>query len=155
EMVVTRERLIRLAAASAPADGLTMRTAVAADAPLLERFLLALVTEIGEPAKPNAAVALRRDRFRAHPAFPPLVAPRAGRAAGYALYWPTYDTESASRGGWLSDLYVLPQERRRGVAYQLMADLARRTAAAGGEYLVWLVHANNERARVFYRRLGE
>ncbi len=155
EMVVMRERFVRLAAATTPADGLTLRTAVAADTPLLERLLLALVTEIGEPAKPNAAVALRRDGFGANPAFTAVIAERAGQPAGYALYWPTYDTESASRGGWLSDLYVLPEQRRHGVADRLMAELARRTAAAGGAYLVWLVHANNERARAFYRRLGE
>ena len=155
EMVVMRERFDRLAAAALPADGLTLRTAIAADAPLLEHLLQAMLREIGEPAKPDTAEALRRDGFGANPAFTAVVAERGGTPAGYALYWPTYDTESASRGGWLSDLYVLPDERRHGVAGRLMAELARRTAAAGGSYLVWLVHANNERARAFYRRLGE
>jgi len=155
EMAVMRERFDRLAAAAAPADGLALRTATAADTPLLERMLQALLVEIGEPPRPEAAAAFARDGFGAHPAFTALIAERGGAPAGYALYWPTYDTESASRGGWLSDLYVLPEQRRHRVADRLMAELARRTAAAGGAYLVWLVHANNERARAFYRRLGE
>ena len=74
--------------------------------------------------------------------------------AGYALFWPTYHTESAARGGWLSDLYMLPNARRHGIARRLMAEVAARTAAWGGRYLVWLVHAENERARAFYRTLG-
>jgi ribosomal protein S18 acetylase RimI-like enzyme len=134
---------------------LTLRPAVEADAALLGRLLGELQREIGEPLRPDAATAFARDGFGAAPAFTAVVAERAGQAAGYALFWPTYDTESASRGGWLSDLYVRPDHRHRGVAYQLMAEIARRTAAAGGRYLVWLVHTHNEPARAFYRRIGK
>ena len=85
----------------------------------------------------------------------PVIAERAGEPVGYALFWPTYDTETAGRGGWLSDLYVAPEARGSGVAMRLMADIAGRTAAAGGSYLVWLVHESNRAARAFYSRFAE
>jgi len=155
ESWVGGSRFAQLAADAAAEDGLTLRTAIATDVPLLARLLQALVDEVGEPVNPAAATAFARDGFGTDPAFTAVIAERGSAPAGYALYWPTYDTESASRGGWLSDLYVLPDERRHGVAHRLMAELARRTAATGGDFLVWLVHANNERARAFYRRIGE
>jgi GNAT superfamily N-acetyltransferase len=145
-----------LAAAVAPADGLALRMAVAADCPLLERFLLAMTDEIGLPPQADAADRLRAHGFGAHPAFTAVIAERAGEPLGHALFWPTYDTEgSRRRGGWLSDLYVAPHARRAGVAMQLMSEVARRTAARGGTYLRWLVHGNNAPARAFYRRFAQ
>ena len=41
-----------------------------------------------------------------------------------------------------------------GVAMQLMAEVARRTATQGGTYLRWLVHTDNASARAFYRRFA-
>ena len=155
ETVVMHDAFIRLADTPVPADGATLRTAGLADSPLLGQLLQALITEIGDPVMPGAAAALARDGFGDDPAFTALVAERGGRPVGYALYWPAYDTETASRGSWLSDLYVMPDERRHGVALLLMAELARRTRDRGGNYLVWLVHAHNEQARAFYRRIAE
>ena len=39
-------------------------------------------------------------------------------------------------------------------ARRLIAEVAARTAAWGGRYLIWLVDADNERARAFYRTLS-
>jgi GNAT superfamily N-acetyltransferase len=145
-----------LAAAAPPSGGLALRTAVAADGPLLARFLLAMADEIGLPRQADAAERLRADGFGADPAFTAVIAERAGAPLGYALFWPTYDTEgSRRRGGWLSDLYVVPAARRGGIGMQLMAEVARRTAARGGSYLRWLVHATNAPARAFYGRFAQ
>jgi len=57
-------------------------------------------------------------------------------------------------GGLLSDLYVLPAWRRRGVARALIAASARASAEAGGEFLAWAVDADNGHAREFYRTLS-
>jgi GNAT superfamily N-acetyltransferase len=145
----------RLAASAGSADGLRLRLATAADSPLLARFLAALLAEIDLPQGPDATARLRADGFGPDPAFAAVIAERAGEPVGYALFWPTYDTETAGRGGWLSDLYVTPEARGSGVAMRLMADIARRTAAAGGSYLVWLVHESNRAARAFYSRFAE
>lgn len=143
-----------LEAAGPPAD-LRLRTGTPDDCPLAARFLTAMLADIGLPQRAGAAARFRADGFGADPAFTIVIAEWAGRPAGYALFWPTYDTESAARGSWLSDLYVAPESRRHGVAMQLMGDLARQTAARGGRYLVWLVHDSNHRARAFYCRIAE
>lgn len=155
ESAITGDDFGRLLAQDAPAKELTLRQGTAGDSEQVERFLGEMLTSIGLPRKPGVAERLRADGFGADPAFTIVMAELVGRPAGYALFWPTYDTESASRGGWLSDLYVAPEARRHGVALQLMAETARRTAARGGRYLVWLVHAHNTGARAFYRRIGQ
>jgi GNAT superfamily N-acetyltransferase len=136
-------------------DGVSLRPATPDDTPLLARFLDAMLIDIGLPRRPGAAERFRADGFGRDPAFTALIAERAGAPAGYALFWPTYDTESACRGGWLSDLYVTPEARGHGIARQLLADIACRTAARDGRYLVWLVHDSNHGARAFYRRYAE
>jgi ribosomal protein S18 acetylase RimI-like enzyme len=136
-------------------DGLSLRPAEADDTPLLARFLDAMLAEIDLPRRPGAAERFRADGFGGDPAFTALIAERGGAAVGYALFWPTYDTEAACRGGWLSDLYVAPEARGHGVARRLLAEVARRTAARDGRYLVWLVHESNHGARAFYRRYAE
>src|SRR5262249_5023172 len=143
-----------LVAAAIPVDSVTLRTATAADCPLLARFVGNMLADIGLEQSLEAATRFSADGFGIEPAFTAVIAEHAGVPAGYALYWPTYDTETALRGGWLSDLYMLPQARRRGIARRLMAEVAARTAARGGRYLTWLVHAANTRARAFYRTLG-
>jgi GNAT superfamily N-acetyltransferase len=143
-----------LVAAAAPSDGIALRTATAADCLLLAHFLGSMLAEIGLEQALEAAARFSADGFGPDPAFTAVIAEHAGVPAGYALFWPTYDTEWATRGGWLSDLYMLPQARRHGIARRLMAEVAARTAAQGGRYLIWLVHAENTRARAFYRTLG-
>src|SRR5262249_27245770 len=134
-----------LVAAAVAVDGVTLRTATAADCPLLTRFLGNMLTEIGLEQQLEAAARFSADGCGIEPAVTAVVADHAGAPAGYALFWPTYDTESASRGGWLPDLYMLPQTRRQGIARRLVAEVAARTAAQGGRYLIWLVHTENRR----------
>src|SRR5215470_18012023 len=138
------EAFRRLATATDSVDGLALRTATSADCPLLARFFLAMPRDIGLPLPDDAAARLRSDGFGVTPAFTAVIAERAGEPIGQASFWPTYDTEASRlRGGWLSDLYVAPTARSRGVGRQLMAEVARRTAARGGSYLRWLVPAND------------
>jgi ribosomal protein S18 acetylase RimI-like enzyme len=75
-----------------------------------------------------------------------LVAEEDGQPAGFALARP----ENA-RVGYLSDVYVRPAFRRRGIARALMAAAS---AALGSELLSLTVDVANEEARTVYRRLG-
>lgn len=72
-----------------------------------------------------------------------------GGVAGFAL---------ARRGrgplARLSDLYVRPEARRRGVAEALVRELAQTLGAGGAEVLDLEVAADNEVARAVYRRWG-
>ena len=156
EYVAEAEQFRALAeAAEKPADGFRLRPAGAADCAVLAAFLGALFQEIGRAPVDDMEGRLRRDGFGQDPAYTAVIAETPeGVPIGYALFWPTYTTESAMSGGLLSDLFVVPAWRRHGAARALMAEAARHIAAAGGEFLVWAVDADNGRAQQFYRTLS-
>jgi GNAT superfamily N-acetyltransferase len=121
----------------------TIREAVAGDA----ATLVSLVQAHGRRC---AGARLWRGRAR----FRVLLAEDAGRTLGYALFYPSYDSEHAARGLYLQDLFVVPEARRRGVGRALMAAVARACQADGGCYLFWNALESNRAARTFYRRIG-
>jgi GNAT superfamily N-acetyltransferase len=94
--------------------------------------------------------------FGAHPAVEALIAeqPGSGATIGYAMFFPTFSTFLASTGVWLEDLFVRPAHRRGGVGRMLLAALAARMRARGGERLEWAALDWNEPALAFYRGLG-
>jgi GNAT superfamily N-acetyltransferase len=141
--------------AQTPPASIRLRPAVAADCPAIAGFLNGLYREVHRTAPDDVEGKLRRDGFGAEPAFTAIIAEAdGGEPIGYALYWLTYITQSASSGGLLSDLYVAPAWRRRGVARALIAETARATAGAGGRYVIWAVDADNRRGRAFYRSIS-
>jgi ribosomal protein S18 acetylase RimI-like enzyme len=75
-----------------------------------------------------------------------LLAEEDGDVVGFALARPENE-----RVGYLSDVYVRPAFRRRGVAREL---LAAAVSALGSELLSLTVDVTNEEARTAYRRLG-
>ncbi|MEO1470588.1 MAG: GNAT family N-acetyltransferase [Pseudomonadota bacterium] len=82
------------------------------------------------------------------------VAELAGRVAGYTLSHRGYESAFAARGRYMADLAVAPEARRRGIARALVADVARITAAEGGQYVWWIVMPGNDEAQAFYETLG-
>ena len=83
-----------------------------------------------------------------------LIAEREGKAAGYAVYFPTFSSFLASSGIWLEDLFVRPPHRRFGVGRALLSAVAARTRERGGERLEWAALDWNELALGFYRGIG-
>ena len=73
---------------------------------------------------------------------------------GYALFYPSYDTDHGAKGAYLQDLYVLPEARGRGIGRALMAAVARACQDDGGCYLFWNALESNRAGRAFYRRIG-
>ncbi len=140
-----------LAATADLPGALKIRPATAADSGLLAAMLHALLADIDEPAPADAEKRLRKDGFGRTPAFSALIAERDSKPLGYVLFWPTYDTDIAARGGWLSDLYVAPTARRSGLGRRLVAAAAQATAAQGGRFMIWYVLERNAAARAFYR----
>ena len=142
-------------AAAGPQGAFRLRPARAEDCAVLAEFLAALQRDVGRPPVADLAGKLRRDGFGPDPAFAAIIADTPeGVPIGYALFWQSYVTETEMTGGLLSDLYVVPAWRRRGVARALMAASARASAEAGGGFLVWAVDADNGHARGFYRTLS-
>ena len=89
---------------------------------------------------------LRRGLRRRRRAFARCSPKQDGRPVGYALFYPSYDTEHAARGLYLQDLYVVPEARRQGIGRALMAAVARACQADGGCYLFWNALERNARA---------
>lgn len=145
-----------LAASPPPAD-LLLEAPTAADAPRLAALMDALQRDQARTPHPETLARVRRDGF-GEPAFFDAILVRANGqpdAIGYALHWPTYDTEDGQRGVLLSDLYVAPEARGRGIATGLIGEVARRLQQKGGGFLGWPVFAGNARARRYYARFAE
>ncbi|MBL8672838.1 MAG: GNAT family N-acetyltransferase, partial [Alphaproteobacteria bacterium] len=117
-------------AAAAPARtlaDLSIRPARKNDAGRVVEMAALLSVDEHRPPPAFGIQEFLRDGFGASPAFCVIVAERSGhrRLVGYALYYPAYDVESASRGLHLADLWVEQPERRNGVGRALMGALAR------------------------------
>jgi GNAT superfamily N-acetyltransferase len=137
-----------------PESNLLVRPAVAEDAAEIVRLARGLsLTDGGRPSLLDEA-AFRRDGFGEHPAFHSLIAVADGRAIGYALYFHGYDSDRATRGIYLSDLYVEPAFQRHGVGRALMKTTAQACNAAGGKWMFWSVLKRNHGARRFYRTMA-
>lgn len=131
-----------------------VRAATPADAATIVAFAKALSLEEGCPAPALQAQDVLAEGFGARPRFRALLAEQDGRPVGYALFYPSYDTDHAARGLYLQDLYVAPEARRRGVGRALMAAVARACQAEGGCYLFWNAQPRNRAGRAFYRAIG-
>jgi diamine N-acetyltransferase len=152
--VAAEERLDRLAALE-PSAGIVLRPAERRDVPVIARFIaeLLLATDGMPPADIEGPLA--RDGFGDRPAFAAVLAEDRDGPLGHALFWRAYDTEHAARGAFLSDLYVAPRARGRGVGLALLGGFARWTKATGGVYGFWQILETNAAARAFYRPLAE
>jgi GNAT superfamily N-acetyltransferase len=131
-----------------------VRPARIEDVDLLHRFSVDLATYEDAPdAVTSTPGTLARDGFGADPKFAALIAERAGTPVGFALYTFNYSVWTAARGIFIEDIWVVPQERRGGVARALMAALARECVARGYKRIDLNVLDWNP-ARGFYERLG-
>ena len=152
---VEGEGYAALAATPVPAE-MDVRRATAADVPALARLLEGLLLNEGfDPSTLDLAGRLAADGFGARPAFVCHLAARGGEAMGYALHWPIYDTEPASRTAYLSDMYVADAARRLGVGRALMGAVARHWRESGAAWIEWEVRRDNARARAFYASFAQ
>jgi len=131
-----------------------VRPATVDDVELLHRFSIDLATYEDEPdAVTSTLQTLARDGFGADPKFAALIAERGGTPVGFALYTFNYSVWTAARGIFIEDIWVVPEERRGGVARALMVALARECAASGFKRIDLNVLDWNP-ARGFYERMG-
>jgi GNAT superfamily N-acetyltransferase len=136
-------------------DELTIRSAVAADAPLVLSLIRALA-EYERLAHELVATeqALRDTLFGAKPAAEVLLAEWQHQPAGLALFFHNYSTFLGRRGLYLEDLFVLPQFRGHGVGRALLRHLAQLALARDCGRFEWAVLNWNDPAIRFYERLG-
>jgi ribosomal protein S18 acetylase RimI-like enzyme len=127
-----------------------VRAATRDDLPTLERLWRDFETELPEPPYVDVdldeevrELAVIVDREIA------LVAEEDGDVVGFALA-----RRAGTRLGRLTDLYVVPTVRRRGVARQLVAETAARLGDLGLDTMRLEVVAGNGAARTVYARWG-
>lgn len=136
------------------ASEITVRAATVDDVGLLHRFSIDLATYEDAPDAVTATPqTLARDGFGKDPQFAALIAERAGKPVGFALYTFNYSVWTAARGIFVEDIWVVPEERRGGAARALMEALARECAAKGYKRIDLNVLDWNP-ARGFYEKLG-
>jgi len=151
--VVAQQEMVALAERR-PSIGFRLRPAGPEDVPTLAGFIADLLRATGGEPPAEIERPLRRDGFGTSPAFEAIIAADEAGPLGHALFWPAYDIGHAMRGSFLSDLYVTPRGRRRGVGLGLMGAVARRTRDAQGHYILWEILESNAAAIAFYRRFA-
>ncbi len=127
---------------------ISIRPAVAADAPLILTFIRGLA----EYEKLTHEVVATEEKLRTTlfpadhpPAAECRIADLDGAPAGFALFFTNYSTFLARPGLYLEDLFVLPALRGRGVGKALLLHLAQLANARG---------YGNEPAIAFYESIG-
>lgn len=83
-----------------------------------------------------------------------LVAEVMDEVVGVLLYYPGYDTLSASVGYHLADMVVAQTHRQSGIGTKLMQALAARALGEGKQWVSLTVLSRNAAAIGFYQALG-
>lgn len=96
---------------------------------------------------------LREHGFGERPIFECVLAERGPQAVGFALYFFTFSTFKSRPTLYLEDLFVVPEERGRGVGRRLLVELARVAVERQCGRMEWSVLDWNP-AREFYFKLG-
>ena len=136
------------------ASEIKVRAATVDDVELLHKFSVDLSTYEDEPhAVTSTPQTLARDGFGKDPQFAALIAEQAGKPVGFALYTFNYSVWTAARGIFIEDIWVVPEQRRGGVARALMVALAKECVARGYKRIDLNVLDWNP-ARGFYEKIG-
>jgi GNAT superfamily N-acetyltransferase len=83
-----------------------------------------------------------------------FVAAEGKRLLGYALYFYTYSSFLAKPSLYLEDLFVLEEQRKRGVGFALFKRCVEEAVAKRCGRMEWAVLTWNEKALRFYEKLG-
>jgi GNAT superfamily N-acetyltransferase len=83
-----------------------------------------------------------------------IFAVRDGREVGFALFFHNFSTFLGQAGIYLEDLFVLPDERHRGVGRAILAELARLAVSRGCGRLEWSCLDGNKPSIELYLSLG-
>lgn len=131
----------------------TIRLATAEDATVIHQMLLESAASMGKADQVHStpeSIALHG--FGADPAFEVLIAEVGGVPAGMSLFFTSFSTWRGTIGGYIQDIFVLPEVRRTGLATRLLAATAAHVRASGGTYVRLSVASDNLGAQRFYAR---
>lgn len=77
-----------------------------------------------------------------------------GRALGYAVFTYGFDLEFAGRDAYLTEFYLRPEARGRGLGKWLLMRVEERSREAGVRALHLMVRPENRPALTLYQRAG-
>jgi ribosomal protein S18 acetylase RimI-like enzyme len=83
-----------------------------------------------------------------------LLFEETGALLGYAVLTYGYDLEFGGRDGYLTELYLRPEYRGRGLGTWALAQIEQRAREAGVRALHLMVRPQNAPALALYRRAG-
>ena len=125
-----------------------VRVAVRGDMPemasLLTRYMSESLARPWEGSVAKLEQGLGRD-------FHAVVACGDKGMIGFAVWHVIYDVHHCASGAEISDMYVLPGNRGRGIAPTLIALVASQVLRIGGRFLKGHI---GEAAEAFYRKIG-
>ena len=94
-------------------------------------------------------------RVQEHPDWGFILAAKvSGRVAGVAYVAAILSAEHGGMAGYLEELYVIPEERQRGIGQGLLRAAIDRTKELGWKALELEVDIEHERAVALYKRFG-
>ncbi len=137
------------AAASFPAEAVTVRPAEPADAPVVARLL----TVLGYPCDAREA-AVRIQAVRSDPRQQLLLACVDGAGCGLLGLDTLYYVPLGAPTCRITALAVLPEAQRCGVGRRLVREAERRARQAGASRLELTSAVHRAEAHAFYRALG-
>jgi GNAT superfamily N-acetyltransferase len=134
---------------------LAIRPAERADVPVIAELIRGLARfEKLEHEVSMTQERLAENLFGRHRYAETLLAEEEGVPVGFALFFHNFSTFLAQPGIYLEDLFVVPEQRGRGVGRALLKELARLAVERGCGRLEWSVLDWNREAIGFYERLG-
>ena len=134
---------------------IVVRQAEAQDAARIHQLIVALAVYEKEPdAVVCSPEELRAQLQQSAPPFACLLAEERGEALGFALYFQNYSTWRGRPGLYLEDLFVVPEQRGRGIGKQLLGALARVATGRRCARMEWAVLDWNEPAIRFYESMS-
>lgn len=140
---------------SPTAPALYINPATEADVPLILSFIQGLA-EYERLAHTVVATeeALRQSLFGPKRYAEVVIARQDDRAVGFAIFFHNFSTFLGKPGLYLEDLFVLPEERGKGVGKALLLYLAKLAVQRKCGRFEWAVLDWNSSAIEFYRQLG-
>lgn len=132
-----------------------LRFAEAADVPVIAKLIRGLAHyEKLEGDVTMTEDLLAKNLFGPRPYAETLLADDGPEVVGFALFFHNFSTFLARPGIYLEDLFVVPEQRGRGIGRSLLERLAQIAVERGCGRLEWAVLDWNRDAIGFYERLG-
>ncbi len=143
-------------AASSPLPpGFSIRAATADDVPVIFGFIRALAEYEKLSHQVSATPeGLRATLFGERPAAEVALAEVSGQPVGFALFFQNYSTFLARPGIYLEDVFVLPEQRGRGIGKALLVYVAQLARDRSCGRFEWQVLDWNTPSIGFYESLG-